>query len=84
MELAGPALDEVIEDCVAAGAEEILVHPYFLGPGRHSSRDIPRLMAEAVRRHPGLRARLAEPLGVHEKIVEVVIDRVRAARAMED
>lgn len=80
MELAPPSLDEAFEACVAAGAEEILVHPYFLGPGRHTSRDIPRLVDEAARRHPGLSARLTEPLGVDGKIVEVVLERVRAAR----
>jgi NADPH2:quinone reductase len=25
-----------------AGADEVIVHPYFLGPGRHSRSDIPR------------------------------------------
>lgn len=84
MELAPPSLGEAFDDCVAAGAREILVHPYFLGPGRHTSRDIPRLVAEAAGRHPGLRARLTEPLGVDGKIVEVVLERLRAAQAAED
>jgi sirohydrochlorin ferrochelatase len=81
MESAGPTLAEAFAACVAAGAGEIVVHPYFLGPGRHTTDDIPRLVADAAARHPGLRARLADPLGADEKIVEVILERVRAARA---
>lgn len=84
MESAEPTLAEAFEACVAAGAVEIVVHPYFLGPGRHTTRDIPRLVAEAAARHPGLRASLTEPLGVDAKIVEVVLARVRAARPADD
>ncbi len=77
MELAEPTLDDAIEACVAAGAEEVVVHPYFLGPGRHCRRDIPRLVDEAARRHPGLAVRVSEPLGLHEGLVEAVLARVR-------
>ena len=35
---------------VAAGAREIVVHPDFLGPGRHSREDIPRMAMEAAAR----------------------------------
>ncbi|MDP3937487.1 MAG: CbiX/SirB N-terminal domain-containing protein, partial [Deltaproteobacteria bacterium] len=84
MESAEPTLTGAFEACAAAGAVEIVIHPYFLGPGRHTTRDIPRLVAEAAARHPGLRTRLAEPLGVDAKIVEVVLERVRAARPADD
>lgn len=84
MELAPPSLAEAVDACAAAGAGEVVVHPYFLGPGRHTSRDIPRLLAAAARRHPGLRTRLTEPLGVDRRIVEVILDRLRAARGSGD
>jgi len=76
MELAQPSIADAVEACVAAGAEEIVVHPYFLGPGNHTREDIPRLVAEATTHHPGLRVRVTEPLGLHEKLVDVVIARV--------
>jgi sirohydrochlorin ferrochelatase len=79
MELAEPSIAQGIDACVAAGAEEVVVHPYFLGPGRHTRRDIPRLVAEAVARHPGLRVALSEPLGLHDKLVDVVVARVDEA-----
>lgn len=80
MELAPPSVHEGVAACVAAGAEEIVVHPFFLGPGRHTREDIPRLVREAAARHPGLRVRISEPLGLHEKLVDLVLERIDAAR----
>jgi len=76
MELAEPSLDHALDACAAAGAEEVVVHPYFLGPGRHSREDIPRLAAAAAARHPALRVLVSEPLGVHPGLVDAVLERV--------
>ena len=51
-ELAAPSIADGIAACAAAGAAEVVVHPYFLGPGNHSTVDIPRLVAEAAAAHP--------------------------------
>ena len=40
---------------------------------------IPRLVSEAEKNHPGLRIRISAPLGIHEKLVDVVLERVAAA-----
>jgi sirohydrochlorin ferrochelatase len=74
-----PSIPAGIDACVAAGAEDVMVHPFFLAPGLHTTRDIPRLVAEAAGRHPGLRVRISEPLGLHEKLVDVVLERIDAA-----
>lgn len=76
MELATPSLGEAIDACVAEGAEEILVHPYFLAPGRHSTTDIPALAAEAAERHPGVRVRVTAALGAHRAITEAILERL--------
>lgn len=76
MELVPPGLADTIEACVAEGAREIVVHPYFLAPGRHASRDVPRIAAEAAARHPGVEVRVTAPLGLHEGIVEAVLARL--------
>ena len=76
MELAAPSLAEALDACVAGGAGEVVVVPYFLAPGRHSTGDIPRLAAEAAARHPGVTVRVTEPLGVHPGLVEAVLDRL--------
>lgn len=80
MELAPPDIAAGLEACAAAGAEEIVVFPYFLGPGRHTTGDIPRLVSQAAVRHAGVRVRVAEPLGLHDKLIDVVLERVEEAR----
>ncbi|UCE85727.1 MAG: sirohydrochlorin cobaltochelatase [Deltaproteobacteria bacterium] len=76
MELAGPSLAEAVERSVREGATEIVVHPYFLTPGRHASEDIPRLAREAAARHAHVNVRVSAPLGLHPKLAEVVLERI--------
>jgi sirohydrochlorin ferrochelatase len=77
MELAEPTIQQGFDTCVAEGAAEVIVHPYFLGPGRHSVSDIPRMVAEAAAKHVGVSYRLTEPLGLDPKIGELILKRVR-------
>jgi len=79
MELAEPTIAQGLQACVAAGARDVTVHPYMLAPGRHATLDIPGLVEEAARAHPGLTWRVTEPLGLHELIADVVLERVREA-----
>ena len=37
--------------------------PYFLGPGRHASEDIPRMVGALAEAHPELRIRVGPPSG---------------------
>lgn len=80
MELAEPSIGEAFDRCVAQGAKIIIVHPYFLSPGRHSTHDIPRLTTEAAARHPGVRFHVTPPLGLDEKIAMVIQQRVEECR----
>lgn len=79
LDLVEPRIPAAIDAAVAEGAREIVLAPWFLGPGTHSTRDLPRLAAEAERRHPGLRVRCAEPLGADARLVEVLLERIGAA-----
>ncbi len=79
MELAPPTLAEAFKRCAGQGVQRITVMPYFLGPGRHTTRDIPALVREAAGDHPEVDVRLAHPLGVHPKLVEIILDRVAEA-----
>lgn len=75
MELASPSLPEAIDACVGDGASHIKICPYFLGPGRHVSVDIPRILAECRQERPGVEMALCPPLGVHPALVEVILAR---------
>ena len=79
MELAEPTIEQGFVACVAAGAREIIVQPYMLSPGRHSTQDIPRMVEEAARHHPGVKFRITEPLGVDERLAQLIVDRVEEA-----
>ena len=81
MELAEPTIQQGFDACVADGADEVIVHPYFLGPGRHSRSDIPRMVTEAAARHRKVHFRITEPLGIHRKIGELILERVSEAMA---
>ena len=76
MELAEPTIAQAFDRCVAQGATMVVVHPYFLAPGKHSTTDIPRMTADAAARHPGVRFHVTQPLGLDEKIAQLMIQRI--------
>jgi sirohydrochlorin ferrochelatase len=75
MELAEPTISQAFDTCVAKGAEEVIVHPYFLVPGRHSTQDIPNMVKQAAKKHPHVSYCVTEPLGIHPKIIDVILER---------
>ncbi len=75
MELVEPTISQAFDACVDDGAEEIIVHPYFLVPGKHSTQDIPDIVREAAKKHPDVSYRVTPPLGLHRKILKVVLER---------
>jgi sirohydrochlorin ferrochelatase len=78
MELAEPTISQTFDACVADGAEEIIVHPYFLFPGKHSTQDIPNMVKEAAKKHPQVSYRVTDPLGLDDKILKVVLERAKS------
>jgi sirohydrochlorin ferrochelatase len=76
MDLAGPSLQTAFARCVERGAQLVVVHPYFLFPGRHWEADIPDLVSRAAGRHPGIRYLITAPLGLHPLMIDVIADRV--------
>jgi sirohydrochlorin ferrochelatase len=75
MELAEPSIAQGFGDCVAAGANEVIAFPYMLSPGKHSTADIPRLVAQAAAAYPGVRYHVTPAFGVHEKLGEIIAER---------
>jgi sirohydrochlorin ferrochelatase len=73
---APPSVPEGIEACLADGAREIVVHPYFLAPGDHAACDVPALVADAAKRHPDVSMRVSPALGVHTALLDVILARI--------
>ena len=65
MELAEPSISAGVRSCVEAGATELIVVPFMLSPGKHSTGDIPRMVAEAAAGYPTLEVRFTSAFGVH-------------------
>src|SRR6202171_2518841 len=75
MELADPDIAAGFSSCVHGGATDITVFPYMLSPGRHSTADIPRMVANVARAFPHVSFSVTPAFGLHEKLAEVVLER---------
>lgn len=84
LEIVEPSIAQGFAACVSAGAREVVIHPYMLAPGRHASRDIPELAREAAANHPGVTWCVTAPLGVDQRLAELIVERVREAEAREN
>lgn len=84
MEIAEPTLVQAFARCVECGAKHVVVMPYFLAPGRHSTSDIPRISAEAAAAFPQVSYRIAQPLGVDRRISEIMAGRIAQALAPKE
>lgn len=81
LELAEPTIDEGGARCVAHGADRVVLVPYFLSAGVHVRRDLTEARDRMATRFPEVDFRLAEPLGRHPLLLDVVAERARAALA---
>jgi sirohydrochlorin ferrochelatase len=75
MELEEPSIAAGVRQCAEAGASELIVFPYMLSPGKHSTGDIPRMVAAAANPFPALHVRVTSAFGVHEKLAELILGR---------
>ncbi len=75
-----PDLRECIEDALRDGVKRIIIHPYFLSKGMHVTKDIPEIIEEARGRYPHLEFLYTEPLGFHEKLIEIIRERIEGVR----
>lgn len=76
MEIAEPSIAQAYAQCVARGATNIVVCPFFLGPGKHWQSDIPRLVLEANQQFPDTSSEVTAPLGVDELILDLLFKRI--------
>ncbi len=77
LELAVPTIDEGGAVCVAQGARRVVLVPYFLSAGVHVGRDLAEAQQRLATHYPEVEFLLAEPLGRHPLLLDVVAERVR-------
>jgi sirohydrochlorin ferrochelatase len=83
MEIAEPSIAAAYEKCVRRGATRVVVCPFFLGPGKHWTSDIPRLTNEAAQKFPGTHYHVTMPLGIDDLILDLLDKRVRFCQTKE-
>jgi sirohydrochlorin ferrochelatase len=78
MELSEPSIKTAFRKCVEQGAKKIICHPFFLSKGRHVQEDIPEMMKAAAAEHSHLELEysVTEPLGLQDKILDLVHNSV--------
>jgi sirohydrochlorin ferrochelatase len=76
MELAEPSIATAFGKCVERGARHVIICPFFLGPGKHWTHDIPRLAADAAASHPGVQFNVAPTLGIDDLMLDLLDKRI--------
>jgi sirohydrochlorin ferrochelatase len=79
LELAQPDIDQGGARCVERGAERVVLLPYFLSAGVHVLRDLTEARRRLAERFPQVEFRLAEPLGRHPLLLEILAQRAAEA-----
>jgi len=74
-----PDLKKVIGEAVSDGAEKIIVHPFLLSSGYHVTKNIPATIDRSKQEFPDIEFVYTGPLGSHEKLAEVILERIRSA-----
>jgi sirohydrochlorin ferrochelatase len=77
LELAEPGIEEGGMRCIQQGAKRVILVPYFLSAGVHVRRDLAEARAKLAEYYPSVDFRLAEPLGQHPLLLDVVEERIR-------
>ena len=82
LELAEPNIAAGGESCVEAGAADVILLPFFLSPGRHVVEDLTAARDALAQKFTAVRFVLAEALGSHPSILDVLEDRAREAETL--
>ena len=79
LELSRPTIAEGGALCVERSAKRVVLLPYFLSAGVHARDDMMAARDELAARFPDVEFLLAQPLGRHPSMIDVVIQRADEA-----
>ena len=81
LDFIAPDLPTAGDRLAAAGCVSVDVLPLFLGAGGHVRKDLPRLVALAAARHPGVAWRVAPAVGEIDSVIAAMADAALALLA---
>lgn len=76
LELTEPTIPDALDRCIAAGVTAIHALPVFLTRGRHATVDVPTYLETFRAAHPEIRIRYGQCLGMDDRIIEVLSERM--------
>ena len=77
MEFSERTVEKGVSALAAKAVTEIKIVPYFLFMGIHMKEDIPNTVAECAACFPGIKITMGEPLGVDERLADILVDRIK-------
>jgi sirohydrochlorin ferrochelatase len=77
LELDKPNIEEGIKKSLKHNPKILLLAPYFLHEGAHIKYDIVREVKEALHKYHFKNAYLGRHLGINEKLINIVVERVK-------
>jgi sirohydrochlorin ferrochelatase len=81
LELAEPDIATAMRRCLQIMPDVVVLLPFFLSPGVHVRRDLAEMCREFENAHAEVRFILAEPLGRHDLLTRVLMERLRESLA---
>ncbi len=76
LELADPDIPSGARACVERGATRVSLLPWFLSPGSHVRGDLERFRKQFSEQYPDVTFCCSPPLGVHDKLIDVLEERL--------
>ena len=77
LELDEPSIPQGIINAIKAGADEVVVLPYFLSAGRHVSEDIPVQVQSIQKQYPDIAISIAPYLGASARMPEILLAQAK-------
>ena len=80
LELAKPGIAQGVTACVEKGATRVVLVPIILFAAGHAKIDIPNAIDRAKARYPQVEFIYGRPIGVHEKVIQIMQTRLKEAQ----
>ena len=84
LELAEPTIDAAVRRCLLQNAERVILLPYLLSAGVHVRRDLQDHRDRLAQEYATVEFILAEPIGRHSLLREIVLQRAKEAESRWD
>ena len=80
LQYAQPSAGAALVRCIAQGAKEIVIVPFFMQAGGHVTRDIPDFLDKARAQHPECDIHSTDYVGAHPLMTQILMDLVGKAK----